>query len=143
MFKIKEKEEMCKAGETLMENGMYDMAIRYFARAFSDDRNYARAALGIAEISLKRLENTVSSFKVIDDVEGKNPLLKKLIEFDREFFTKIGEKESETAVRYFGIVKELVKKKRDTLELIKIRQNVLKECSNGMDRVEEIDNWFL
>jgi hypothetical protein len=143
MLKIKEKEEMCKAGEILMENRMYGTAMRHFALAFSDDHNYARAALGIAEISLKKLENTVSSFKVIDDVAGKNPFMKKLIESDREFFTKNGEKESETAMKHFGIVKELVEKKRDTSDLLGHRPNVLNECSKAIERVSELNNLFL
>ncbi|NYZ76139.1 hypothetical protein H0N98_02715 [Candidatus Micrarchaeota archaeon] len=144
MLKVKEENDaLCSKGEEHLKEGRYKDAVREFKMAISNDKNFARAELGLAEINLKRLEHTISSLRSVEHVEKKNPLIVKLVERDKEFFYEKGSRESDEAMEYFQAVVELVKKKKDTSELIKIRPNALKECSKGMDRVEQINNWFL
>jgi tetratricopeptide (TPR) repeat protein len=141
MFKFaKTNEQFCELGEELAKKGNHEGAIKYFAQAFSKDQNYARAALGIAENTLGKLSMTVSSVEMMSKVDSKEHFFRRFLDKDREHFAGKGYKESENALKYFAIVKELVKSGKDISDLIKLRPNILKECDEKIEKLTELNN---
>jgi len=141
VFRVKDKrEELCGIGEKLAREGKHDEAIKVFENALSVDVNYAKAALGVAESKMEKLQKALIPFRSVAKVRKReeSSRLGEVAEEDISYFGPEVFKLCQHSMNDYLLVKRLIETGQDTSKLLSSKPNILKECDEKIAELQQI-----